>query len=122
MMPAGPGTPAGVPDPRAALGGSFIASCACLCNGPATPGNAPGRGCRHATESKGLSVPQEDNTGCAEGIELRLTVWTEAKVGWHARVVAADETVREFESPFELVRFLLWPARPTLRGEGRGLR
>jgi hypothetical protein len=67
-------------------------------------------------------VSQDGKAGNASGIELRLTVWTEAKAGWHARVVAPDATVREFESPFELVRFLLWPADPAPSGERRGLR
>jgi hypothetical protein len=42
--------------------------------------------------------------------------------GWHARVVAPDATVREFESPFELARYLAWPVDPAQPGGGRGLR
>lgn len=67
-------------------------------------------------------MSQDGKARSADGIELRLTVWSGAKAGWHARVVAPDASVREFESPFELVRYLAWPVDPAKPGEGRGLR
>jgi hypothetical protein len=43
------------------------------------------------------------------GLQLTLTVWAEPGADWHARAVLADQTTRDFQSPFELARFLSWP-------------
>jgi hypothetical protein len=37
---------------------------------------------------------------------LRLTVWLDDCEGWHARALWGRGQVREFDSPFELARFL----------------
>jgi hypothetical protein len=55
-------------------------------------------------------------------IELRLTVWPCGRTGWHARLVAADASEREFASPFDLARYLAWPGLLPWRDDGRGLR
>ena len=48
---------------------------------------------------------QSNSTGIRWSVDLRLTVWS-AQDGWHARLVGADLTERDFASPFELARFL----------------
>lgn len=55
------------------------------------------------------------------GIEFRLTVWLGHETRWHARVVSPDASERDFDSPFELARYLAWPAS-TREGNNRGLR
>lgn len=57
-------------------------------------------------------------------LQLRLTL-TFARPGtraWHARVHLPDHTVRDFSSPFELVRYLAWPELPERRRGRAGLR
>jgi hypothetical protein len=56
------------------------------------------------------------------GLQLTLTVWAEPGRDWHARAVLGDATTLEFQSPFELARFLSWPAAPAARPAGGGLR
>ncbi|MEO7244064.1 MAG: hypothetical protein ABIX12_02820 [Rubrivivax sp.] len=60
------------------------------------------------------------------GIEFRLTVWPDGGLGWHACIVAPDNSRREFGSPFELARYLTrCLARPAVvvrPGDGQGLR
>lgn len=58
----------------------------------------------------------------SEGIEFRLTVWLGGETGWHARVVAPDASERVFASPFELARFVAWPAVLVANDNGKGLR
>ena len=55
-------------------------------------------------------------------IELRLVVWFEHGAGWRARVSGAGVAEREFDSPFELARFVAWPMAKPPSGGGRGLR
>jgi len=50
-----------------------------------------------------------DSSTARPGLQLTLTVWADTGTGWRARAVLADETTRDFESPFELARFLSWP-------------
>jgi len=56
------------------------------------------------------------------GLQLTLTVWADAGAEWHARAVLADATTLEFASPFELARFLSWPAATTATAPDGGLR
>lgn len=51
------------------------------------------------------SEEEGQSTGVCWSADLRLTVWY-AQSGWHARLVGADMTQRNFASPFELARFL----------------
>lgn len=44
--------------------------------------------------------------------QLVLTLWCSPREGFHARAVLADGGVRDFDNPFELVRFLSEPAPP----------
>ncbi len=37
---------------------------------------------------------------------LRLTVWLDEREGWHARATWGRGQWRDFDSPFELARFL----------------
>lgn len=37
---------------------------------------------------------------------LRLTVWLDERNGWHARAQWGQGQARDFDSPFELARFL----------------
>ena len=46
------------------------------------------------------------------GHEFRLVVWTSPSAGWRARVTGRDAVEHEFRSPFELARFVAWPADP----------
>ncbi|MES2957220.1 MAG: hypothetical protein V4792_03480 [Pseudomonadota bacterium] len=55
-------------------------------------------------------------------IELRLTVWPDGAMGWHACVVAPDASRHEFASPFELARYLARPVAPIRDRDGEGLR
>ena len=55
-------------------------------------------------------------------VELRLVVWFEHGAGWRARVSGAGLAEREFDSPFELARFVAWPVAKAPGGGGRGLR
>jgi hypothetical protein len=54
-------------------------------------------------------------------VELRLLVWIDPGSAWRARVSGPGMTEREFDSPFELARFVAWPRGPAPRG-GPGLR
>jgi hypothetical protein len=50
---------------------------------------------------------------------LQLALWAAPGVVWHARLVDADASVHEFDSPFELARFLAQaPAAPPREGGG----
>lgn len=60
---------------------------------------------------------------------MLLSLWAPPAARWHARLVEADAHVHEFESPFELARFLAQPASappqstlPTPAPAGSGLR
>jgi hypothetical protein len=52
--------------------------------------------------------------------QLLLSVWCPRVGDFAARVVLADGSLRDFDSPFELVRFLAAPPVPP--GEAKGLR
>jgi len=58
----------------------------------------------------GMVVMQHNGVHVGEGVEFRLTVWMSRESGWRARVVAPGVDPRDFVSPFELARFLAWPA------------
>jgi len=62
-----------------------------------------------------------DASGGTDPIELRLVVWLEPGAVWRARVSGPGVAEREFDSPFELARFVAWPMAPASRG-GPGLR
>ncbi len=55
---------------------------------------------------------------------MLLSVWRCDQGIWHGRVVTADAVPHEFDSPFELVRFLdqLIRLRDSTGTPGRGLR
>ena len=55
-------------------------------------------------------------------ITLTLTLGAPSADGWHARVLLPDRSVRDFASPFELVRYLSWPQQIERRRGGGGLR
>jgi hypothetical protein len=50
--------------------------------------------------------------------QLLLSVWCPRVGEFSARVVLADGSLREFDSPFELVRFLAAPPVPPAGGDG----
>jgi hypothetical protein len=70
-------------------------------------------------------VPEAPRPGApASEVQFMLTL-TLAPPGtgaWHARVQLPDRTVRDFSSPFELVRYLSCPALPERRRGRSGLR
>ena len=41
---------------------------------------------------------------------MLLSLWGPPAAPWHARLVGADAHVHEFDSPFELARFVAQPA------------
>lgn len=65
---------------------------------------------------------QDSTKGSGEGMDFRLTVWPAGETGWRARVIAPDASEREFVSPFELARYLAWPAAASPTKPGKGLR
>ena len=52
--------------------------------------------------------------------QVLLSVWSHGSGAFAARVVLADGSVRDFQDPFELVRFLATPIPPA--GHNPGLR
>lgn len=50
--------------------------------------------------------------GTAAPRQLLLTVWCPRVGEFSARVVLADGSLRDFDSPFELMRFLAAPTLP----------
>ena len=71
--------------------------------------------------ANGAKAMQAADSSGSEGFEFRLTVWPASGAGWRARVVAPDDSRREFASPFELARYLAWPLAPVAK-DGKGLR
>ena len=56
-------------------------------------------------------------------LRLVLTVWpSDDAAGWHALAVFPDASRVEFNSPFELARFLCWPPAAARGRPGEGLR
>jgi len=55
-------------------------------------------------------------------VTLTLTLGAPGAAGWQARVLLPDSSVRDFASPFELVRYLSWPMVAERRRGGGGLR
>lgn len=43
---------------------------------------------------------------------LLLSLWSRAGEPWHARIVDTEACVHDFDSPFELARYLCAPAVP----------
>ncbi len=80
-----------------------------------------------------MAKPTDDNEAQRNpcrvrwSVDLRLTVWS-AQDGWHARLVGADMTERDFASPFELARYVSGPLADRLQDKdtdestGTGLR
>jgi hypothetical protein len=56
----------------------------------------------HAVQHEGIRV--------REGLQFNLVVSMSRESGWRAAVVGPDDTERVFVSPFELARYLAWPA------------
>ena len=82
----------------------------------------------HAAQAASTAPPPQAASLC---MLVSLSMRSAAGGGWHARVVATNGQVLDFDSPFELVRFLsqapqrLAPARPAGTGtppDGLGLR
>lgn len=55
-------------------------------------------------------------------VTLTLTLGAPGAAAWQARVLLPDSSVRDFASPFELVRYLSWPPMAERRRGGGGLR
>ena len=53
---------------------------------------------------------------------MLLSVWAPPGAPWHARLVDMDAQAREFDSPFELARFLAWPTSTAKPEPSPGLR
>jgi hypothetical protein len=53
---------------------------------------------------------------------MLLCLWVAPGRPWHARLVATDARVFEFDSPFELARFLAHTPRRAPTGSDQGLR
>ena len=57
--------------------------------------------------------PQPPAHPCAmPSCVMLLSLWAPPAAPWHARLVGADAHVHEFDSPFELARFVAQPACP----------
>jgi hypothetical protein len=72
-------------------------------------------------------IPPPDTRPAAQPAtrQLLLSVWAPRPGGFAARAVLADGSLRDFDNPFELVRFLSAPsppAGPSRPGQGGGLR
>jgi hypothetical protein len=52
---------------------------------------------------------------------MLLSLWSDAGTPWHARIVDSEARVHEFDSPFELARYLCVP-QPLPPAPGPGLR
>lgn len=59
--------------------------------------------------------PAEPGPGPVPPSVMLLSVWQGQDANWHARVVLPDAAAHEFDSPFELARFL--SRLPAQRGE-----
>lgn len=53
---------------------------------------------------------------------MLLSLWQQDDAHWHARLVEADASVREFDNPFELARYLSSAERQTPHPPKSGLR
>jgi len=65
---------------------------------------------------------QHEVASAREGIEVRLVVRMSREAGWRAWVLGPDANRREFVSPFELARFLAWPASQASASPNVGIR
>jgi hypothetical protein len=66
-------------------------------------------------------APRDD--GDRSVLRLVLTVWpSDDAGGWHALAEFPDASRIEFNSPFELARFLSWPPHAPRGRPGEGLR
>jgi len=59
-----------------------------------------------------MGTPQPAPAAAPSCVML-LTLWAPPAARWHARLVETDAQVHEFESPFELARFLAQAASPS---------
>ncbi len=64
-----------------------------------------------------MADPPPDSPACPGSAAtptrvLLLSLWGAPGKGWHARLVGPDAAVHEFDSPFELARFLTRPPLP----------
>lgn len=66
-------------------------------------------------EAPGREIP-------ASSGPLRLTVWLDERDGWHARASWGQGQARDFDSPFELARFLARLGEPRRPPRPGGLR
>lgn len=53
---------------------------------------------------------QHHGTPSKEGLQFRLVVSMSRESGWRAAVLGPDAAEHVFFSPFELARYLAWPA------------
>lgn len=91
---------------------------------PAEPGAAGASGASNAALPEPGATPPDR--------VLLLSVWGSGVLGsgvpgsgavhWHARLIGPDAQVHEFDSPFELVRFLSQPPRLAGARRSGGLR
>lgn len=58
------------------------------------------------------AVPEPSASGASVSPRVMLlSVWAPGGAAWHASLIGADACVHEFDSPFELARFLAQPGR-----------
>jgi hypothetical protein len=56
-----------------------------------------------------IPLPAADPCAQPSNVML-LSLWGPPATPWHAKLVGADAQVHEFDSPFELARFVAQPA------------
>lgn len=53
-----------------------------------------------------MSPPSTANPSAQPSSVMLLSLWAPPGAPWHARLMGADAQVHEFDSPFELARFV----------------
>ena len=85
----------------------------------------------HPAEAAPTTAKPPPPQGASQCMQVSLSMHSAAGGGWHARVVATNGQVLDFDSPFELVRFLsqaprqlahAWPADTETPPNRPGLR
>ncbi len=57
-----------------------------------------------------MNAPPPAPTSARPSCVMLLSLWAPPGTPWRARLVGADARVHEFDSPFELARFVAQPA------------
>lgn len=88
------------------------------------PTSAPSvaEGGRNAAATAGTHTGRMTDPPPAPDCVLLLGLWLAESGRWHVRLVEPDARVHEFDSPFELARFLAQRRRPPEPGLPDGLR